>query len=50
MGNLLFNIRFGRRHLQVTDNYKVSFKINDYWLIEPYDTWFEVYCLFGKYR
>lgn len=48
MSNLWFNIRFGKRHFQLTNDWEVSFKVNRYWLDHRADSWFEVYCLFGK--
>ncbi len=49
MSNLWFNIRFGTRHFQLTNEWKVSFRVNRYFIENPPDKWFEVYCLFGKH-
>lgn len=49
MSDQLFNIRFGKRHLQITKNFKVSFRVNNYWNEVKYPCWFEVYCLFGTH-
>lgn len=48
MSNLWFNIRFGKRHLQIGPD-GVSFKINSYWLKNAPDKWFAVYCWFGNH-
>jgi len=53
MSNLWFNIRFGKRHWQLSRDWEVSFKTNSYWDAAPevYASWpwFEVYCAFGKH-
>jgi len=50
MSNLLFNIRFGSKHIQLSRDWKL------YWFHNRvYDTrgpgfkWFAVYCWFGKH-
>jgi len=47
MSDLIINIRFGKRHLQVTNKYKVTFNKNAYWEYHPYAKWFEIYDFFG---
>jgi hypothetical protein len=49
MSNLWFNIRFGRRHFQLSRDWELSFRINPYWTENPPAQWFEVYCVFGKH-
>lgn len=50
MSDLLFNIRFGARHFQVgTRPWRVSFRVNGYWLENKPKNWFCVYTLFGKH-
>jgi len=55
MNNLLFNIRFGVRHFQMTRwPFEFSFRINPAQVKrrdkEPNTwKWFEVYCIFGKH-
>lgn len=49
MSNLWFNIRFGARHFQVSRAAGVSFHINPYWIENPPNKWFVVYCIFGKH-
>ena len=50
MSNLLFNIRFGTRHLQITRDrpWLITFKHNPYWWEVKPEKWFQVYCAFGK--
>lgn len=47
MSNLWFNIRFGRRHFQLSRDWEVSFRVNPYWIENPPDSWFAVYAVFG---
>lgn len=47
MSDLVINIRFGHRHLQVSKSGRVSFKKNDYWKYHPMPKWFEVYEFFS---
>ena len=49
MSNLLFNIRFGKYHLQLNREYKLSFHKNGYYILNKPDKWLAVYCWFGKY-
>jgi len=50
MGNLLLNIRFGRRHLQLTVwPYKLRLKLNDYWILHPMESWFKIYQIGNKH-
>jgi hypothetical protein len=53
MSNLWFNIRFGKRHWQLSRDWEVTWEINPYWdhdqqtyQISP---WFQVYCAFGRH-
>lgn len=48
MSNLLFNIRFGSRHFQLTREWEISFKVNPFWVRNVPDKWFAIYCIFGK--
>lgn len=48
MSNLWFNIRFGTRHFQFSRDWKISFRVNSYWVKNQPDKWFKIYCLFGK--
>lgn len=48
MSNLWFNIRFGKYHLQLTNKWKISFRLNSWWLNNTPGRWFEIYTLFGK--
>jgi hypothetical protein len=53
MSNLLFNIRFGTYHWQLTRDWSMSFKHNPAqakWRDShvPWH-WFQAYCLFGKH-
>jgi len=47
MSNLLFNIRFGSYHLQLSKEYKLSFHKNKYYIKNKPNKWFAVYCWFG---
>lgn len=47
MSNLWFNIRFGTRHLQLSNDWKISFRTNRYFMEHKPEKWFEIYCLFG---
>jgi hypothetical protein len=50
MSNLLFNIRFGYRHLQVEKNpFKITWEINYYWINNKPTKWLAIYCWFGKH-
>ena len=50
MSDLLFNIRFGKRHFQIgTRPLRVTFGVNKYFVQNPPASWFEVYTLFGKH-
>ena len=46
MSNLWINIRFGARHLQIGPD-GITFRINQHWLTNKPDKWFEVYEFFG---
>jgi hypothetical protein len=48
MSNLWFNIRFGVRHFQLSNDWEFSFRVNPYWLENKPESWFAVYCVFGK--
>ena len=48
MSNLWFNVRFGTRHWQWGPD-GMNFRVNPYWIENPPDKWFAVYCLFGKH-
>lgn len=49
MSNDWFNIRFGNRHFQLTNDWKFSFSVNPHWIEnKPYD-YIEVYTMFGKH-
>jgi len=48
MSNLWFNIRFGTRHFQWSRDWEITFRVNPYWIKNPPDRWFEVYCVFGR--
>ena len=48
MSNLWFNIRFGARHFQLTNDWKFSFTVNPHWIENKPEKFFEVYCMFGK--
>ena len=48
MSNLWFNIRFGTRHFQMTNDWKFSFSVNPHWIENKPEKFFEVYCMFGK--
>ena len=47
MSNLWFNIRFGRRHFQLSRDWEISFRVNPYWIENPPANWFAVYAAFG---
>ena len=47
MSDLLFNIRFGVTHFQVTKKFKFTLSKNPHHTKNPKR--FEVYCLFGKH-
>lgn len=47
MSDLLVNIRFGKRHLQINKNWKVTFRKNSYWDYNPMVKYFEVYDFFS---
>lgn len=52
MSNHLFNIRFGKYHWQLTNDWKMSWTRNEYWDDpESYElvSWLQVYCAFGKH-
>lgn len=49
MSNLWFNIRFGKRHLQLSRDWELSWTINSYWHHHKPDRWFEIYCAFGRH-
>lgn len=50
MSNLLFNIRFGTRHLQITRYpFIITCKVNPYHVKYKPQKWFAVYCFFGKF-
>lgn len=50
MSNLLFNIRFGSWHWQLTKNWCMSFTHNNVHDDRgPGFKWFVVYCWFGKH-
>ena len=50
MNNLLFNIRFGHHHLQISKYpFKIRWNVNQYWIIFKPDKWFAVYCWCGKH-
>jgi len=46
MSNLWFNIRFGVKHWQWGPD-GMRFSVNPYFIENPPDKWFEVYCVFG---
>jgi hypothetical protein len=48
MSNLWFNIRFGIRHFQLTNDWSFSFQVNPYFIENPPDKWIEIYTLFGR--
>lgn len=49
MNKLWFNIRFGKRHLQIGPD-TLSFNVNPYWdKVSNPKRWFVIYCWFGKY-
>lgn len=52
MSDLWFNIRFGKRHFQLSNRWRVSFQPNQYWYDNPdiyaQEGKFAIYCLFGK--
>lgn len=47
MSNLLFNIRFGTTHFQVSKEWKFIISKNPHHVGNPKK--FEIYCLFGKH-
>jgi hypothetical protein len=49
MSNLWFNIRFGTRHLQLSRDWELSFKVNPHWIEHTPDKWLAVYCAFGHH-
>jgi len=53
MSNLWFNIRFGKYHWQLTRDWQMSFRPNEFWSDNPeiykYSPWLRVYCAFGKH-
>lgn len=49
MSNLLFNIRFGSRHFQMNREFKMSFEVNPFWIINKPEKWFQIYSAFGKH-
>jgi hypothetical protein len=49
MSNLWFNIRFGTRHLQLSRDWELSFKVNPHWIEHTPNKWFAVYCAFGHH-
>ncbi len=49
MSNLLFNIRFGTRHWQLTRDWEMTFQQNQYWIDNPDGRWVVIYCAFGKH-
>lgn len=50
MSNLLFNIRFGSKHFQVTDDWRFSWRHNPaHDERGPGFKWFAIYCIFGKH-
>ena len=38
MSDLIFNLRIGKLHIQISDSYKIVFVINDYhkWISIPF--------------
>lgn len=52
MSNLWFNIRFGKYHWQLSNDWEFRVFRNIYWdqVPEAYAeaSWFEIYCVFGK--
>jgi hypothetical protein len=48
MSNLWFNIRFGTRHFQLSNNWRFSFSVNPYFIENPPAKFFQIYCIFGK--
>ena len=48
MSNLWFNIRFGKRHLQL-NKWTVSFRVNPHWIENRPTKWFCIYTFFGVY-
>jgi hypothetical protein len=53
MSNLWFNIRFGKYHWQLRNDWQIGFNKNPFWDEDPeaYElvSWFEVYCAFGRH-
>lgn len=50
MSDLIFNIRFGKRHFQIGKSpWRITFSVNKYFVQNPPVKWFEVYTLFGKH-
>lgn len=49
MSNLWFNIRFGTRHFQMSNDWRFSFSVNYHFVENPPAKFFEVYCIFGKH-
>jgi hypothetical protein len=50
MSNLLFNIRFGCRHFQISRNMPyIAWHYNPAHEGNPTNKWFAVYCAFGKH-
>ncbi len=50
MSELLFNIRFGSKHFQMTRNLEFRWIHNDVHDVRgPGWSWFAVYCIFGKH-
>lgn len=44
MSNLIINIRFGTRHLQITNEfpYEITFRVNPYHITNKPGKWFEI--------
>ena len=47
MSDLWFNIRFGYRHLQLSNSWELSVRTNMHWVVNKPDKWFQVYTVFG---
>lgn len=51
MSNLWFNVRFGKRHWQLSRDWEVTFSKNSYWDADPEEYkkagWFAIYAAFG---
>lgn len=53
MSDLIFNLKLGSRHLQITRNWKLSFDVNPYWTtsygMQQNVPWMKLYQLGSKH-